>query len=305
MNISNSLSNSIKGNSTDTIIALVGNPNVGKSTLMNKLVGEKLSIITPKAQTTRHRIFGIINGDNFQIVVSDTPGIINPHYSLHKSMMRFVDTALHDADIVLYVTDIYDNPDKNPLYVERVALSDNPVLAIINKMDLSNQNEIEQLVDDWSKRLPKAQILPVSALRKVNVNLVLNFILRNLPSSQPYFPKDELTDKTMRFIVSEIVREKIFLFYKKEIPYSVEVVVESYKEGKSRIDIEAIIYTERETQKQILIGHKGSMIKKVGIDARKDIEAFVEKHVNLRLYIKVEPDWRNNELKLKRYGYIN
>lgn len=285
-------------------VTIMGNPNVGKSTLMNKLVGEKLSIITPKAQTTRHRIFGIINGDDFQIVVSDTPGIINPHYSLHKSMMNFVDTALQDADIVLYVTDIQDNPDKNPLYIERVAASDTPTLVIVNKMDLSNQSQIETLVDEWKQRLPKAQILPVSALQKVNIDLVLSFVLKNLPLSPPYFAKDELTDKTMRFIVSEIIREKIFLLYKKEIPYSVEVVVESYKETESSAEIEAIIYTERETQKRILIGHQASMIKRVGIDSRKDIEAFIEKHIYLKLHVKVDPDWRNSDLKLKQYGYI-
>jgi len=285
-------------------VNIIGNPNVGKSTLMNSLVGEKLSIISPKAQTTRHRIFGIINGENFQIVVSDTPGIINPHYSLHKSMMRFVDTALQDADIVLYVTDIYDNPEKNPIYIERIALSDSPLLVIINKIDLSNQSNIEQLVEQWHQRLPKAQILPVSALRSANTNMVLQFIMHHLPVSPPYFPKDELTDKTMRFIISEIVREKIFFLYKKEIPYSVEVVVEEYRETKNRIDIDAVIYTERETQKGIIIGHQARMIKKVGIEARKDIETFVDKHVFLKLNVKVDPDWRNNEMKLKRYGYI-
>ena len=285
-------------------VTIMGNPNVGKSTLMNKLIGEKLSIITPKAQTTRHRIFGIINADDFQIVVSDTPGIINPHYSLHKSMMHFVDIALQDADIVLYVTDIHDNPEKNPIYIERVAISDTPTLVIINKMDLSDQAQIENLVEEWKQRIPKAQILPISALRKVNIDLVLSFILKNLPVSPPYFAKDELTDKTMRFIVSEIIREKIFLLYKKEIPYSVEVVVESYKEEDNKVVIEAVIYTERDTQKRILIGHQASMIKKVGIDARKDIEAFIEKHVYLKLHVKVDPDWRNSDLKLKRYGYI-
>ncbi len=285
-------------------VNIIGNPNVGKSTLMNKLVGEKLSIITPKAQTTRHRIFGIINGDDFQIVVSDTPGIIDPHYSLHKSMMQFVETALQDADIVLYMTDIYDNPEKNPLYVERVAKTDLPVLVILNKIDLSNQGEVETKVEEWKQRIPNASILPISAQFNLNVDLVLKFILRHLPENEPYFPKDELTDKTMRFLVSEIIREKIFLYYQKEIPYSVEVVVESYKETEKQVHIEATIYTERETQKRILIGHQGSMLKRVGIEARKDIEAFIERHVFLGLHIKVDPDWRNNDLRLKRFGYL-
>jgi GTP-binding protein Era len=285
-------------------VNIIGNPNVGKSTLMNKLVGEKLSIITPKAQTTRHRIFGIINSDDFQIVVSDTPGIIDPHYSLHKSMMQFVETALQDADIVLYMTDIYDNPEKNPLYVERVAKTDLPVLVILNKIDLSNQGEVETKVEEWKQRIPNASILPISAQFNLNVDLVLKFILRHLPENEPYFPKDELTDKTMRFLVSEIIREKIFLYYQKEIPYSVEVVVESYKETEKQVHIEAIIYTERETQKRILIGHQGSMLKRVGIEARKDIEAFIERHVYLGLHIKVDPDWRNNDLRLKRFGYL-
>jgi GTP-binding protein Era len=285
-------------------VNIIGNPNVGKSTLMNKLVGEKLSIITPKAQTTRHRIFGIINSDDFQIVVSDTPGIIDPHYSLHKSMMQFVETALQDADIVLYMTDIYDNPEKNPMYVERVAKTDLPVLVILNKIDLSNQTEVETKVEEWKQRIPNASILPISAQYSLNVDLVLKFILKHLPENEPYFPKDELTDKTMRFLVSEIIREKIFLYYQKEIPYSVEVVVESYKETEKQIHIEAIIYTERETQKRILIGHQGSMLKRVGVEARKDIEAFIERHVYLGLHIKVDPDWRNNDLRLKRFGYL-
>ena len=285
-------------------VNIIGNPNVGKSTLMNKLIGEKLSIITPKAQTTRHRIFGIINSDDFQIVVSDTPGIINPHYSLHKSMMQFVDTALQDADIVLYVTDIHDNPEKNPIYIERIAASEVPTLVIINKIDLSTQEEIEIKVEEWKQRMPKASILPLSAKFNLNIDLVLKFILHHLPENPAYFPKDELTDKTMRFIVSEIIREKIFLYYKKEIPYSVEVVVESYKETEKKVHIEATIYTERETQKRILIGHQGAMLKRVGVEARADIEHFISKHVFLGLHIKVDPDWRNNNQRLKSFGYI-
>ncbi|MDD2562881.1 MAG: GTPase Era [Salinivirgaceae bacterium] len=285
-------------------VNIIGNPNVGKSTLMNELIGEKLSIITPKAQTTRHRIFGIINSDDFQIVVSDTPGIINPHYSLHKSMMQFVDTALNDADIVIYVTDIYDDPEKNPVYIERIANTDIPTLVIINKIDLSTQEKIEQKVDQWKEIMPKANILPISAKFKLNIDMVLKYILHHLPESPAYFPKDELTDKTMRFIVSEIVREKIFLHYKKEIPYSVEVVVESYKETEKKVHIEVTIYTERDTQKRILIGHQGSMLKKVGVEARADIEAFIDKHVFLALHIKVDPDWRNNNQRLRSFGYI-
>ncbi len=285
-------------------VNIIGNPNVGKSTLMNRLVGEKLSIITPKAQTTRHRIFGIINSDDFQIVVSDTPGIINPHYSLHKSMMQFVETALSDADIVLYMTDIYDNPEKNPIYIERVAKTSLPVLVIINKIDLSNQEEVEKKVEEWKQLIPNANILPISAQHDINVDMVLKYILRHLPNGEPYFPKDELTDKTMRFLVSEIIREKIFLHYQKEIPYSVEVVVDSYKETDKQTHIEATIFTERETQKRILIGHKGSMLKRVGIEARADIEAFIGQHVYLGLHVKVEPDWRNNNQRLMRFGYI-
>ncbi|HOG20456.1 MAG TPA: GTPase Era [Salinivirgaceae bacterium] len=286
-------------------VNIIGNPNVGKSTLMNRLVGEKLSIITPKAQTTRHRIFGIINGDDFQIVISDTPGIINPHYSLHKSMMQFVETAIKDADIVLYMTDIYDNPEKNPIYVEKVSKIDLPTLVIINKIDLSNQLEVEKKVEEWKRLIPNASVLPVSAQYNMNVDLVLKYILNNLPEGEAYYPKDTLTDKTMRFIVSEIIREKIFLNYHKEIPYSVEVVVDSYKESEKMVRIEATIFTERESQKRIIIGHKGEMIKRVGIEARADIEAFIEQHVYLGLHVKVDPDWRNNSQRLARFGYIN
>lgn len=286
-------------------VNIIGNPNVGKSTLMNRLVGEKLSIITPKAQTTRHRIFGIINGDDFQIVISDTPGIINPHHSLHKSMMQFVETAIKDADIVLYMTDIYDKPEKNPVYVEKVSKIDLPTLVIINKIDLSNQLEVEKKVEEWKRLIPNASVLPVSAQYNMNVDLVLKYILNNLPDGEAYYPKDTLTDKTMRFIVSEIIREKIFLNYQKEIPYSVEVVVDSYKESKKMVRIEATIFTERESQKRIIIGHKGEMIKRVGIEARADIEAFIEQHVFLGLHVKVDPDWRNNSQRLARFGYIN
>lgn len=285
-------------------VNIIGNPNVGKSTLMNKLVGEKLSIITPKAQTTRHRIFGIINSNDFQIVVSDTPGIINPHYSLHRSMMNFVETAIQDADIVLYMTDINDNPDRNPIYPQKVAQSDLPVLVIVNKIDLSHQSEVEQKVEQWKKIIPNASILPISAKLNLNVDLVLKYILHNLPTHEPYFPKDALTDKTMRFIVSEIIREKIFMLYKKEIPYSVEVVVESYKETSRQIDIDATIFTERESQKRIIIGQGGMMLKRVGTEARLDIEQFTGQHIFLRLHVKVDPNWRNNDQRLLRYGYL-
>lgn len=285
-------------------VNIIGNPNVGKSTLMNRLVGEKLSIITPKAQTTRHRIFGIISGDDFQIVLSDTPGILNPHHSLHKSMMEFVDTALRDADVVLYMTDMLDDPGKNPLYVERVAQNQAPTLVLINKVDLTDQGKLEERVEMWSQKIPGASVLPISAMYNLNIDLVLKFILRNLPQHPAYFPKDEITDKTMRFLVSEIIREKIFMLYQKEIPYSVEVVVDSYRSEPGITRIEATIYTERETQKGILIGHRGAMLKKVGTEARADIEQFVEGHIYLGLHVKVDADWRNNSQKLKRFGYI-
>ncbi len=283
-------------------VNIIGNPNVGKSTLMNALVGEKLSIITSKAQTTRHRIMGIVNSDDFQIVYSDTPGIVNPHYKLHESMMTFVYTALKDADVFLLVTEIGEQ-FKNQEIIEKIKASGIPAILIINKIDLSDQPTIEAKMKHWQEHLPNAEVIPVSALHNFNIEKVLDTILSHLPDGPAYFPKDEMTDKTMRFFASEIIREKIFENYKKEVPYSSEVVVEEYKE-KDGIDvINATIFVERDSQKGIILGHKGSMIKKVGTEARIDIEEFIQKKVFLDLHVKVNKDWRNNELSLKRFGY--
>ena len=283
-------------------VNIIGNPNVGKSTLMNALVGEKLSIITSKAQTTRHRIMGIVNSDDFQIVYSDTPGIVNPHYKLHESMMTFVYTALKDADVFLLVTEIGEQ-FKNQEIIEKIKASGIPSILIINKIDLSDQPTIEAKMKHWQEHLPNAEVIPVSALHNFNIEKVLDTILSHLPEGPAYFPKDEMTDKTMRFFASEIIREKIFENYKKEVPYSSEVVVEEYKE-KNGIDvISATIFVERDSQKGIILGHKGSMIKKVGTEARIDIEEFIQKKVFLDLHVKVNKDWRNNELSLKRFGY--
>ena len=283
-------------------VNIIGNPNVGKSTLMNALVGEKLSIITSKAQTTRHRIMGIVNSDDFQIVYSDTPGIVNPHYKLHESMMTFVYTALKDADVFLLVTEIGEQ-FKNQEIIEKIKASGIPAILIINKIDLSDQPTIEAKMKHWQEHLPNAEVIPVSALHNFNIEKVLDTILSHLPDGPAYFPKDEMTDKTMRFFASEIIREKIFENYKKEVPYSSEVVVEEYKE-KDGIDvINATIFVERDSQKGIILGHKGSMIKKVGTEARIDIEEFIQKKVFLDLHVKVNKDWRNNELVLKRFGY--
>ena len=283
-------------------VNIIGNPNVGKSTLMNALVGEKISIITSKAQTTRHRIMGIVNSDDFQIVYSDTPGIVNPHYKLHESMMAFVYTALKDADIFLMVTEIGEQ-FKNQEIIEKIRDSGIPAILIINKIDLMDQPTVEAKIKHWQEHLPNAEVIPVSALHNFNIEKVLDTILQHLPESPAYFPKDEMTDKTMRFFASEIIREKIFENYQKEIPYSSEVVVEEYKE-KNDIDvITATIYVERDSQKGIVLGHKGSMIKKVGTEARLDIEEFIQKKVFLQLNVKVNKDWRNNELVLKRFGY--
>ncbi|MEI6820902.1 MAG: GTPase Era [Bacteroidota bacterium] len=283
-------------------VNIIGNPNVGKSTLMNALVGEKLSIITSKAQTTRHRIMGIVNSDDFQIVYSDTPGIVNPHYKLHESMMTFVYTALKDADVFLLVTEIGEQ-FKNQEIIEKIKASGIPAILIINKIDLSDQPTIEAKMKHWQEHLPNAEVIPVSALHNFNIEKVLDTILSHLPEGPAYFPKDEMTDKTMRFFASEIIREKIFENYKKEVPYSSEVVVEEYKE-KDGIDvINATIFVERDSQKGIILGYKGSMIKKVGTEARIDIEEFIQKKVFLDLHVKVNKDWRNNELSLKRFGY--
>jgi len=284
-------------------VNIVGNPNVGKSTLMNTLVGEKISIITSKAQTTRHRIMGIVNGEDYQIVYSDTPGVLVPNYKLQESMLNFSNSALQDADILLYVTDTVEKVDKNAEFLEKVQRIDIPVLLIINKIDLSDQQRLEAQVEELGKLLPKAEIIPISALRKFNVSYVLKRISELLPESPPYFDKDALTDKPARFFITEIIREKILLYYQKEIPYSTEVVVENYEDSEHLVRINAVIYVERETQKGIIIGHGGQALKKVGTEARKDIEAFLGKKVFLEVFVKVEKDWRNKDNKLKFFGY--
>ena len=284
-------------------VNIIGNPNVGKSTIMNTMVGEKLSIITSKSQTTRHRIMGIVNTDDYQIVYSDTPGILKPNYKLQEKMMRFVGTALEDADIVLYITDVVETFDKNQQYIDRLAKVDVPVLLLINKIDLSNQEKLEKLVDIWKKILPKAEIMPVSALNNFNLDVVFKRIIELLPESPPYFPKDSLTDKTERFFVSEIIREKILLYYQKEIPYSVEIEVEEFKDTEKILRIRAIIHVVRPSQKGIIIGHKGQALKKTGTDARLDIEDFFGKKVFLELYVKVSKDWRDKDRPLQNFGY--
>jgi len=285
-------------------VNIIGNPNVGKSTLMNALVGEKLSIITSKAQTTRHRIMGIVNGVDFQIIYSDTPGIIKPHYKLHESMMKFIETALTDADIILLVTEVNDKI-KDIEILKKIEKLNIPILVLINKIDLSDQQTIEEQIKLWKSRLKKADVIPISALEKFNIKKVFDKIIEKLPENLPFFPKDELTDKSQRFFVSEIIREKILLYYSKEIPYSIEVVVDEFKEEKNLIRIKVFIYVARDSQKAIIIGHKGIAIKKVGTEARIDIEDFTEKKVYLELSVKVNKDWRNKESQLKRFGYIN
>lgn len=286
-------------------VNIIGNPNVGKSTLMNALVGERLSIITSKAQTTRHRILGIVNGKDFQIVYSDTPGILKPNYKLQESMLKFVNTAFIDADIILYVTDVVEKPDKNQNYLAKVRKSNVPVLLLINKIDLIEENKLNELVSQWHELLPAAEILPVSALEKTNIGFLFDKILYHLPEGPVFYPKDSLTDKSERFIVSEIIREKIFLNYQKEIPYSVEVGVESFKEESSIVRIRANIFVMRQSQKGIIIGHQGKALKKVGTEARKDIEGFINKKVYLELFVKVNQDWRDKPSKLRNLGYDN
>lgn len=286
-------------------VNIVGNPNVGKSTLMNDLVGERLSIITSKAQTTRHRIMGIVNTDDYQIVFSDTPGVLKPKYKLQQSMLDFSTGALTDADVLVYVTDVVEDPSKNADFVEKVAREKVPVLLVINKIDLlKDQAELEAVVERWRSLLPNAEVFPVSAKERFNIDNLMNRIVGLLPESEPYFGKDALTDKPARFFVTEIIREKILLNYEKEIPYSIEVIVEKFEETETSIHIMAVIYVERESQKGILIGHGGSKLKKVGIEARKEIETFFGKKVDLRTFVKVEPNWRNRESKLKAFGYI-
>ena len=286
-------------------VNIVGNPNVGKSTLMNALVGERISIITSKAQTTRHRILGIVNGEDFQIVYSDTPGVLQPKYRLQETMLNFSKSALEDADVLLYVTDVYEKIDKNQHFLQRVQNFEAPVILIINKVDLSDQAKLEALVDEWKELLPRAEILPASALNNFNTDVLLKRIIELLPESPPYFEKDSLTDKTERFFTAEIIREKILLNYKKEVPYSVEVEIEEFIEEEKIINIRAIIHVARDTQKAIIIGHKGEAIKRVGIQARKDIEAFFAKQVFLQTFVKVSKDWRDKDNNLKRFGYYD
>ena len=285
-------------------VNIVGNPNVGKSTLMNVLVGERISIATFKAQTTRHRIMGIYNTDDMQIVFSDTPGVLKPNYKLQESMLNFSTSALADADVLLYVTDVVETPDKHNDFVEKVGHLDVPVLLLINKIDLSNQEKLVELVEAWKELLPKAEIIPISATSKFNVDYVMKRVKELLPDSPPYFDKDQWTDKPARFFVTEIIREKLLLHLDKEVPYSVEVVVEKFDEKEDSIHIMTVIYVERDSQKGIIIGKGGSMLKKIGTEARKDIEKFFDKHVYLELFVKVEKDWRNRENKLRSFGYI-
>jgi len=284
-------------------VNIIGNPNVGKSTIMNALVGEKISIITSKMQTTRHRIKGIVSGEDFQIVYSDTPGILKPNYKLQEEMMKFVDTALTDADVILYVTDVVETVNKNPEYIEKINKSGVPVILLINKIDLSEQQKVLELVKTWKELLPGAEILTISATEKFNIAPIFDMILEKLPEGPAYFPKDELTDRNERFFVQEIIREKILLYYQKEVPYSVEIEVESFKDEEKLLRIQAVIHVNRETQKGIIIGHQGKAIKKVGTEARKDIEEFFEKKVFLELFVKVNKDWREEERSLRNFGY--
>lgn len=284
-------------------VNIVGNPNVGKSTLMNLLVGEKVSIITSKAQTTRHRILGIVNTEDYQIVYSDTPGVLRPNYKLQESMLSFSESALSDADVLLYMTDVIEKTDKNEEFLQKVQKVDAPVLLLINKIDQTNQQELEKLVAQWKELLPKAEIYPISALNKFNVDVIKNRILQLIPESPPYFEKDALTDRPARFFVTEIIREKILLYYQKEIPYAVEVIVEEFKEEKDIINIRALIVVERDTQKGIIIGHKGAALKKVATMARLDLERFFNKKIFLQIFVKVEKDWRSRDNLLRQYGY--
>ena len=284
-------------------VNIVGNPNVGKSTLMNILVGERVSIITSKAQTTRHRILGIVNTDDMQIVYSDTPGVLTPNYKLQESMLNFSNSALGDADVLLYVTDVVETVDKNEAFLQKVQNIDCPVLLIINKIDLSNQADLEKMVALWKELLPKAEIIPVSAQSKFNVDYIKRRIEDLMPESPPYFEKDALTDKPARFFVTEIIREKILIYYQKEIPYACEVVVELFKEEAELIHIKSLIIVERDSQKGIIIGHQGQALKKVGAMARKDIERFFGKKVFLEMFVKVEKDWRNRDNLLRNFGY--
>ncbi len=284
-------------------VNIIGNPNVGKSTLMNALVGEKLSIVTAKAQTTRHRIMGIVNGEDYQIVFSDTPGILKPNYRLQQSMMNFVDGAIGDADIILYVTDTVEKADKNAGYVEKLARVDCPVILVLNKIDISTQEEVMERMRYWKEQLPKAVIYPVSAKEKFNLDNILDEILKNLPVAPPWYDRDVFTDRNLRFFASEIIREKILLNYSEEIPYCCEVAVEEFREGAERYEISAVIYVMRESQKGIIIGKGGAALKKTGTQARLDMEDFFQKKVYLSLFVKVDDGWRESKKELKRFGY--
>ena len=284
-------------------VNIIGNPNVGKSTLMNAMVGEKLSIVTAKAQTTRHRIMGIVNGEDYQIVYSDTPGILKPNYRLQQNMLNFVDTAIGDADIILYVTDTVETSDKNSEYVEKLKKIDVPVILVVNKIDISDQQKVMELMAYWQDQLPKAIVIPASAQERFNLDSIYNAIVEHLPVSPPWYDKDAFTDKNLRFFAQEIIREKILLNYSQEIPYCCEVNVESFKEGAERYDISAVIYVMRDSQKGIVIGKKGAALKKVGTEARIDMEDFFQKKVYLSLYVKVDPDWRESRKELRKFGY--
>ena len=287
-------------------VNIVGNPNVGKSTLSNRLVGERLSIITSKAQTTRHRIMGIVNGEDYQIVFSDTPGVLKPKFRLQQSMLEYSTGALVDADVLLYVTDVIESPTKNQEFLDKVAKEKIPILLVINKIDLLKGNDdLLRIIDQWKQLLPDAEVFPTSATQNFNVDNLMARIVELLPENPPYFGKDALTDRSSRFFVTEIVREKILLTYDKEVPYATQVIVEKFDESDTAIHIMAVIYVERDSQKGIIIGHQGSKLKHVGIEARKDIEKFFEKKVFLQLFVKVEKDWRNQENKLRAFGYID
>ena len=284
-------------------VNIIGNPNVGKSTLMNALVGEKLSIVTAKAQTTRHRIMGIVNGEDWQIVYSDTPGILKPNYRLQENMMKFVDGAIGDADIILYVTDTVETPDKNGEYVSKLKDLECPVIVVINKIDISDQTKVKELMAWWQEQIPAAVVIPASASEKFNLESILNAVVERLPECPPWYDKDAFTDKTLRFFASEIIREKILLNYKEEIPYCCEVGIESFKEGEQRYEIGAVIYVMRESQKGIIIGRQGSALKKVGTQARMEMEDFFQKKVFLSIYVKTDPDWRESRKELRKFGY--
>ena len=284
-------------------VNIIGNPNVGKSTLMNALVGEKLSIVTAKAQTTRHRIMGIVNGEDWQIVYSDTPGILKPNYRLQQNMMNFVDGAIGDADIILYVTDTVEKADKNIEYVQKLQRIECPVVLVINKIDISDQQKVVELMKYWQEQLPQATVIPASAQEKFNLDSILNAVVEKLPVCPPWYDKDAFTDKNLRFFASEIIREKILLNYKEEIPYCCEVGIETFKEGAERYDIGAVIYVMRESQKGIIIGKGGSALKKVGTQARIEMEDFFQKKVFLQIYVKVDPDWREDKKELRKFGY--